>query len=587
MRQIFQWYVTLISFLVIICTLSTPSYVFASTPEHHTSLRQHPTQCKPTKDIQPAWWTCTSGPNMPCDYTNYKNYTGVTPVLLTSWRGIEVCGPAPTTDRPVQFIPNPNGTTELEFECPELVKRYLLLLYDLPSVQADGYQVVDAYTVVYPNLLKKITPDMHIFPSVGDVLSYGSTNPGHTSIVTKVTNENLKTGSASVTVIEQNISGLAHGTETMQMSNWQMSGMGGAVAEWMTFRTWTIAHTPSLKGYVSSLRSVSVLSPNDVWAVGSNGSQQAFTEHWNGQKWSFQSSPLLSESFLTSVAAISSTDVWAVGYYGASGANQALTEHWNGQKWSIVSSPNFASDDLNSVIALSSTDVWAVGDSCYPDGECQTLTEHWDGTQWTIVTSPNGAIGGINILAGATGTASDDVWAAGYDYSNSNPSQTLIMHWDGTQWTIISSPNVGTESNSISGVAAVSSSDIWVVGNICCNQWNTLTMHWDGTQWTVIPSPNVNGSTRDILNTVAVRSTNDVWAIGNYDVPGTINRQTLILHYDGIQWNVIPSVNNKLFPQHELWGIALTLGSPWEAWTVGDNYNNQTHTSQTLVEYYS
>ena len=214
MRHQFQRLAIFFSLSLVIISLSAPFHVFASV--HHTSLEQplHAASSQlvpsvPATDIQPAWWNSTTGPNMPCDYTNYKNYTRVKPVRLTSWRGIEVCGPAPTTDNPVLFIPNPNKTTENEFECTELVKRYLLLLYDLPSVAAYGYQVVDNYTQAYPNLLKKITPDMHIFPAAGDVLSYGTTSPGHTSIVIKVANKNATgTGSADVTVIEQNIQGL-------------------------------------------------------------------------------------------------------------------------------------------------------------------------------------------------------------------------------------------------------------------------------------------------------------------------------------------------------------------------------------------
>ncbi len=524
------------------------------------------------------------GPNMPCDYTNYKNYTGVTPVLLSSWKGIEVCGPAPTTDHPVQFIPNPNNTTELEFECPELVKRYLLLLYGLPSVMADGFQVVDAYTTAYPNLLKKITPDMHIFPNEGDVLSYGTTDPGHTSIVIKVKNKDATTGSADVTVIEQNIQGLANGTETMHMSGWQMSGIAGTVASWMTFRTWSVSPSPTWKhNYATSLNSISATSSTDAWAVG-----QGLIERWHNNKWQIQSTPY-GFNFL-GVASITSTDVWAVGDVG----NQTLTEHWDGSTWGVVPSPNFGDNDiLYSVSVVSSTDVWAVGASCFSDGQCQTLTEQWNGSQWSIVSSPNGAIGGVNVLNAVTVISSSDIWAVGTDVPLSGPSQTLTMNWNGSQWTIQSSPSPDSISNTLTGVSGGSSSDVWAVGYTGGSNapLQTLIEYWNGTQWTVVSSPNVG--TDAVLNAVVERSVNDVWAVG-YDDNGSQSSSTFILHCylwgspsTPCQWNVIPSPNSKAFPEHKLLGVALIPNPSWEVWAVGVEYNNQILTFQPLIERFS
>ena len=42
---------------------------------------------------------------------------------------------------------------------------------------------------------------------------------------------------------------------------------------------------------------------------------------------------------------------------------------------------------LNGVAAVSSNDVWAVG--FWVDGlQRRTLAEHWDGTSWTVVSTP-------------------------------------------------------------------------------------------------------------------------------------------------------------------------------------------------------
>src|SRR5215472_14250295 len=53
------------------------------------------------------------------------------------------------------------------------------------------------------------------------------------------------------------------------------------------------------------------------------------------------------------------------------------------------------------------------------------------------------------------------------------------------QWSVVSSPNVGTTSNSLYGVAVVSPNDVWAVGT---STNATLIENWNGTQWNVVPS---------------------------------------------------------------------------------------------------
>src|SRR5215218_4729365 len=76
--------------------------------------------------------------------------------------------------------------------------------------------------------------------------------------------------------------------------------------------------------------------------------------------------------------------------------------------WQFVSGPNPDADKsyLKAVAALSTSDAWAVGYSV-TGNTAETLIEHWDGTQWTIVPSPN-ASGPGNILSGITVIATDN-----------------------------------------------------------------------------------------------------------------------------------------------------------------------------------
>src|SRR5207302_828192 len=89
----------------------------------------------------------------------------------------------------------------------------------------------------------------------------------------------------------------------------------------------------------------------------------------------------------------------------------------------------------------------------------------WDGTSWRIVSSPNTSATQNNILNAVTCNSTSDCWAVGYYDSGNGTDQTLIEHWDGTSWSIItSSATLPVESNLLYGVTCPSASQCWAVG---------------------------------------------------------------------------------------------------------------------------
>ncbi|MCI0683993.1 MAG: hypothetical protein L0Y71_17940 [Gemmataceae bacterium] len=203
--------------------------------------------------------------------------------------------------------------------------------------------------------------------------------------------------------------------------------------------------------------------------------------------------------------------------------------------WEIVPSPNAGSqvvgNTLLDVVALSATDAWAVG---VTPNQSQYLTAplvmHWDGAQWSIASTP--AVPVINVkLNAAAAVGSDDVWAVGYsDAMNCGLcAQTLIEHWDGTSWSVVPSPNPGW-ANTLYGVAAVSANDIWAVGDQWLN-WSTkipLILHYDGAGWTAVDYPPIDYG--ELASAFALTD-DDVWAVG---VSGVISTgiEALALHWD-------------------------------------------------------
>src|SRR5687767_4298198 len=125
---------------------------------------------------------------------------------------------------------------------------------------------------------------------------------------------------------------------------------------------------------------------------------------------------------------------------------------------------------------------------------------------WGKAPSPNGGFG-PNVLAAVDTLSATDAWAVGR-YQQNTVKHPLVQHWDGTEWTIVPTPDV--EESEFLGVAAVAGDDVWMVGGYE-NTGDLLIMHWDGSSISVVPHsiPGV----LDRLYAVTAVSTDDVWAV--------------------------------------------------------------------------
>ncbi len=84
-------------------------------------------------------------------------------------------------------------------------------------------------------------------------------------------------------------------------------------------------------------------------------------------------------------------------------------------------------------------------------------------SSWSIVSSPNSGTGG-NGLVGVACASSNSCTAVGNYANSSGTSQTLIESWNGSGWSIVPSPNIGTHVNYLDAVACISSSSCTAVG---------------------------------------------------------------------------------------------------------------------------
>jgi hypothetical protein len=328
----------------------------------------------------------------------------------------------------------------------------------------------------------------------------------------------------------------------------------------------------------SELFAASASSPNDIWAVGQS------TIHFDGTTWTAFPAPMIkgdNNSFLQGVVAISPTLAWAAGNVTDGAHPGQVIEQWNGTRWSLFPGPKFGKRDRANVFAMTSSsanDVWAIGSLVnLGTGLVSPLFEHWNGTAWTATTGE----ASNEFLFGASADAANDAWAVGFN--RSDDITTSAMHWDGTNWKRVATPNVGEGTNKLNAVLALAPNDVWAVGFSTPaappKQGATLTLieHFDGTSWAVVPSPNAgrNGANQsNRLFGLTAKSADDIWAFGSYfAADGSGHQMTLLLHWDGTRWTVAssPSPTKGGFPCDLLW--AGVVSSPGDVWILGSAHD--------------
>jgi hypothetical protein len=241
-----------------------------------------------------------------------------------------------------------------------------------------------------------------------------------------------------------------------------------------------------------------------------------------------------------------------------------ISPAWHGAPAAAASTP--AVVRLGGVAALSSGNAWAVGawrrtaSSGY-----KTLIEHWTAGRWRLQASPSPG-NDSNSLTGVAALSSTEAWAVGSYHTNGQSLKTLIEHWNGTAWKVQPSPSPVTDNNTLSAVVATSRSNVWAVGNTLSTsgEQRTLIEHWNGRSWTVQHSPSPGSSSQ--LTAVAAVSGSNAWAVGYSDSSDGTTSKTLVEHWNGSSWQIQASPNPSV-QYNFLCGVAAT--SRTNAWTDG------------------
>lgn len=291
--------------------------------------------------------------------------------------------------------------------------------------------------------------------------------------------------------------------------------------------TWSITPTPNPSSSLNILDGVVALASDDAIAVGgynsAGGSTEPLTLRWNGVEWRRSADldfPNGAEFF--AIDAAGPDEVWAVGarFEGAPGPSVVtLAARLGGDSWEVVPSlfVGDASNRFLDVGIVAPDDVWAVGFwNSYGSAVFHILIAHFDGEEWRVVEVQDPSVDAQ--LSGVAAIAPDDVWAVGDRNDIAGEGQEpLIMHWDGGAWSVSPLPLFSEGPATLEDIAAISPDDIWTVGTHTLSDGTPrpLLMHWDGTTWSVAPA-GASGGAGEWFRGVDDVDECDVWAAGQF-----------------------------------------------------------------------
>jgi hypothetical protein len=307
-----------------------------------------------------------------------------------------------------------------------------------------------------------------------------------------------------------------------------------------------------------SLEDVSCISHNVCTAVGGAGGEGTLVERWDSARWSMQPTPHPTDSEeLFGVSCTSSTYCVGVGSTdgflpNGNAASWTLAEHWDGTRWTIQSTPNRPGALYNHLLRVSCTSNTA----CIAVGVAvgvafdRALVERWNGRRWSIQPTPLPDGADADGLSDVTCTASTDCTAVGTYRMSVNPDiggVPMAERWDGRRWSLQTVPQpVGQTYINLNGVSCSASAACTAVGDaeIDLPTGNvirlTLAEQWDGTRWTIQSTPNQPGAVSNGLADVSCASRTACTAVGAFSSHYQSPSRMLAERWDGASWSIEP-----------------------------------------------
>jgi hypothetical protein len=265
------------------------------------------------------------------------------------------------------------------------------------------------------------------------------------------------------------------------------AGDGTAPAAWRrSGRAWTKVPFPGKSNEI--VVAAGATSPGNVWAFTSDLSSHSRALRWNGRAWTVQ------RTFPGQIGGgvvISPSDVWVFGqpFFPSAGFG---AWHYNGRTWTHVASGH----GLEGGSAVSGNDVWAF------EG---TDVAHWNGSTWsrTSVARLLPAKQQLNNpeVTGVYAQSRNSVYAIGNGDAQDEGGPTVILHWDGDQWSRVAEGSYGFGVQPVQQVSSDGHGGLWLPMPGVDGQKSYL-LHFSGGHLTPVAIP--GGPDRTTLYSVAL-----------------------------------------------------------------------------------
>lgn len=263
-------------------------------------------------------------------------------------------------------------------------------------------------------------------------------------------------------------------------------------------------------------------SGSNLFAVGMNFAEGDWENryglilHYDGTNWTEIGS--VNTRWLFSVWGSSASNIFAGGEE-VDGTHGGVILHYDGTSWSEMTHPPFAANTVEDIWGSSASDVYAVGFG---------RILHYDGTTWSTSYQSDDP---FFLFTCVWGNSPSNVFAGGF-YSEGEDENYVILHYDGSDWSEMTSGTGGRLMN----LWGSSGSDVFAVGY-------PGILHYDGTVWT-----KMNGGSnapQEYVYAIWGTSSSNVFAGGTN---GAIHR------YDGSSWTDMQSGNTKAL--WNIWGLS-------------------------------
>lgn len=312
---------------------------------------------------------------------------------------------------------------------------------------------------------------------------------------------------------------------------------------------WAIQPTPTPSPDQAYLRGgVSCTAPDACTSVGyfSNGEKfVTLAERWNGTRWSVQPTPNptgATRSELAGVSCPSATVCVAVGDYANAASDVfAFSERWSGSAWVVKPVPKpsgAAASELHGVSCTSASACLGVGSYLNSSNKWVTFAARWNGTTWSLLPTPNPTGARASSLRDVSCVSATACTAVGYFVNSSGTFLPLVERWNGSAWALQSAPTrSGATESALNGVSCPSPTACTAVGYFknASNVYLPLAARWNGTSWTVQSTPAPTGAPTTVLQSVSCASLTACTAVGSY-VASTGQERTLAEHWNGTSW---------------------------------------------------